>query len=90
MESAQSMKHKSFDDWIDETGNDEIAEILGVSRTTVIAWRNGVSDPRVDLMRKIKKITRGKIGYVQIIDRPSRSESHIAARFEKKLAARRP
>lgn len=59
----------SFEDWIDHVGVDELAAILDVTRATVLHWKAGRCDPRVDHMRRIKRMTRGTIGYEQMIDR---------------------
>lgn len=79
----------TFDEWVEEVGVEAIASQLGVSLATVRHWKYGIADPRVDQMRRIKKLTKGLIGYDQIIDRPSRSSAALTRRFEKKLAARR-
>jgi DNA-binding transcriptional regulator YdaS (Cro superfamily) len=54
--------------WIEKNGAPEIARLLGVLPATVNYWRRGESYPRVEQMREIKKITRGAVGYEQIID----------------------
>jgi hypothetical protein len=72
----------SFEDWIDHIGVDELALILDVTRATVLHWRAGRCDPRVDHMRRIKKMTRGVMGYEQMIDR------HLIVIERKRKAAR--
>lgn len=62
----------SFEDWIDEVGIVELARQLKVNPVTVRLWRKGHGYPRVDLMRKIKKLSHGEIGYEEMIDRPLR------------------
>lgn len=59
---------RDFYDWIDENGAPEISKRLRVDRATVRCWRRAESYPTVKLMRKIKKLSRGVIGYEQIID----------------------
>ena len=59
----------TFVQWIDLKGPAEIAKLLGVNIFTVHHWRANRADPRVKQMRRIKKLTRGVIGYDQMIDR---------------------
>lgn len=59
----------SFEEWIDRQGIGWIMKRLGVTRFTVMGWKAHRSDPRVDTMRAIKRMTRGEIGYEQMIDR---------------------
>lgn len=58
----------SLQDWIDKTGASQVAKLLKINRTTVYYWRAGHTYPRVDQMRQIKKVTKGVVGYEQIID----------------------
>lgn len=81
-------KKQSFEDWIDEVGPDELAKQLKVNPKTVSNWLFGYTDPRVDQMRRIKKMTKGRIGYDQMIDRPCRSVEALKSRFEQKISAR--
>lgn len=60
-----------FEDWIDEYGIDRLAQHLGVNSSTVRNWRSLRCDPTVDAMRRIKKLTKGKISYDAMIDRPT-------------------
>lgn len=66
---ASARRGPTFEDWIDHVGVDVLAGILKVTRHTVLHWKAGRCDPRVDHMRRIKKMTRGVIGYEQMIDR---------------------
>lgn len=59
----------TFVQWIDRMGMNTLAKKLGVDRVTIRNWRTGRGDPRVDHMRRIKRISGGEIGYDQIIDR---------------------
>lgn len=59
---------RDFYDWIDENGAPSLSKQLKVDRATVRCWRRLESYPSVKLMRKIKKLSRGVIGYEQIID----------------------
>lgn len=63
-------KKISFEKWIDEIGVDTLAARLRVLPCTVQLWRRSKCDPRVDQMRRIKRMTRGRIDYDAIIDRP--------------------
>lgn len=72
----------TFEDWIDEKGLMQLAIELDVSYMTVHAWRNGNGNPKVDTMRKIKQMTKGKVTYDMIIDRPVMNSN--VPRFRKK------
>lgn len=58
-----------FEDWINEYGPDRLARVLNIHVRTVYHWREKHCDPRVEYMRIIKRLTKGKIGYEQMIDR---------------------
>lgn len=63
-------KHKpiTFKEWIQVEGPKNLSEKLDVQVTTVRHWRTGHCLPRVDQMMQIKKLTKGKISYEQIIE----------------------
>lgn len=58
----------TFKEWISEEGPGKLSELLDVQVTTVRHWRTGHCLPRVDQMKQIKKLTKGRIGYAEIID----------------------
>ncbi len=62
------MKRLTLDAWIDQLGQTAVARLLGISPMTVNHWRHKKTHPKVTVMRKIKKVTRGRVGYEQIID----------------------
>lgn len=62
-------KKISFDAWIDKVGVIWLARYLKVHPGAVRHWRTKLCDPRVDHMRRIKKLTRGRISYDMMIDR---------------------
>lgn len=62
----------TFEAWIEQVGVIALAKRLKVNKVTVFHWLKGRSYPRVDQMRRIKKISEGLIGYEEIIDRPLR------------------
>lgn len=64
-----SKNENTFNEWIQTTGVNVIAKKLRTGRTTVENWLSGKCDPRVIQMREIKRITKGVIGYDEIIDR---------------------
>jgi hypothetical protein len=66
--ARQKPKKMSLVDWIVATGPDKVAKRLGLHENTVLCWRRRHGLPTTKVMRKIKKITRGAIGYDQIID----------------------
>lgn len=61
-------KHQSLSSWIDQKGLAEIAKLLKVTKSTVHYWKTGQSFPKVTQMRAIRVLTRGRVGYAQIID----------------------
>lgn len=61
-------KKLTFHTWIQDEGIDSVAKLLGVTPGTVSHWRRGHCYPRVEQMRMIKEVTKGKIGYDDIID----------------------
>lgn len=61
----------AFKRWIEKTGSTEVAKLLGIRRETVHHWRAGHCYPRVEQMKAIKRLTKGLIGYDEMI------ESHI-------------
>lgn len=63
-------KSKTFITWIDEVGIQELAEKLGIDPSTISHWRRGHCWPRVEQMRQIRKISKGRITYEDIIDAP--------------------
>jgi hypothetical protein len=58
----------SFEDWIKTTKISKIKEMLKVCDSTISHWLSGHTLPRTHQMRKIKKLTKGKVGYDQIIE----------------------
>lgn len=62
------MKSDTFIDWLNKTGTAKVAELLKVEPATVRYWRRRDNYPRVDQMRLIKEITKGRVNYDSIID----------------------
>lgn len=70
MFASGSKKQKLlFEEWIDEVGQEKLASILNVTKTTIGNWRAGRCDPRFTHMRAIKKLAKGRLGYDDIVDR---------------------
>jgi hypothetical protein len=69
---GQKRKRGAFRTWIESTGVTEVARLLEVRRETVYNWKVGNCYPRVDQMRDIKRLTKGKIDYTHIIDGAAR------------------
>lgn len=61
-------KKLSLKEWIDKEGASSLATKLGVNTSTIGHWRTGHSLPSDKQKRLIKRITRGRVGYEQIID----------------------
>ena len=66
---SQNKKLDPFGDWINATGLLEVSRLLKVHPDTVKTWRAGTFCPRVDQMRRIRKLTNGQITYETMIDR---------------------
>lgn len=66
--SKKRTHHISLADWIEQNGAEYVAQTLGVSHATVCHWRRGFVYPTVPKMRLIKEVTKGRVGYDQIID----------------------
>lgn len=62
----------SLQAWIDQEGKAKVARLLNVTVMAVNHWRKGTAYPRVAQMRKIKRLSAGRVGYAQIIDRKAR------------------
>lgn len=76
------MQPTKFEKWIDELGAARIARALKVTPATVRHWRRWYCDPRADQIRMIKKLSQGRLGYEDIIDRknPTRRTRQTAMR----------
>lgn len=60
----------TFAEWVDSIGIEVLALKLKISTQSVKNWRRGISDPKVDHMREMRRLSRGAITYDVIIDRP--------------------
>lgn len=70
--------------WIEKTGGySKAAQKLEILRPRVYAWRNGANLPRPDVMKKIVKITNGKVSYKEMID------EHLEFAAAKKTASKK-
>lgn len=58
-----------FDEWLDIVDRHWLAKYLGVTLATIRFWRSRHCFPRVNQMRRIKKITKGYVDYSDMIDR---------------------
>jgi hypothetical protein len=76
----QKSKAISLSEWINEKGVETVAGLLGVDPSTVRHWRRGHCYPRVDQMREIKRLSKGLVGYDEIIDGASTTNSSAGAR----------
>ena len=64
----QSPENMSLKDWIKSKGVRHVADLLNVNPNTVRYWAWGMTYPKTEQMREIKRITKGVVGYEQIID----------------------
>lgn len=61
----------TFERWIEKKGVDYLAQRLDVHRATILHWKAGRCDPRVEHLRLLKRLSRGMLSYEQMIDRPT-------------------
>ena len=59
----------TFDKWLDDVTIEWVARKLKVHPQTVRHWRIRRNDPRVDQMRRIRRLSGKKITYEMMIDR---------------------
>jgi hypothetical protein len=57
-----------FENWLRKTGVYRVATLLKIKPMTVYYWLSGTNLPTAAKMKEIKKLTKGKIGYTQIIE----------------------
>jgi DNA-binding transcriptional regulator YdaS (Cro superfamily) len=63
----------TLDEWVVKIGGTpKAAKLIGVARATVNFWRAGHCYPRVDQMKRIRKLSRGLVTYEAMIDRAGR------------------
>lgn len=57
-----------FKDWIADYGRVPLAKKLNVHPSNISHWISGLCYPKVRQMKALKRISRGRIGYEQILD----------------------
>jgi hypothetical protein len=57
------MSESSFNRWLAESGwtITQMAELLGVSRQAVHAWKQGASKPSAEALAKLEVLSHGKV-----------------------------
>lgn len=58
----------AFVKWIDEVGKSNLASKLGIDPSAVTHWVKGRNRPSVQQMKKIKELSKGRIGFEEMID----------------------
>lgn len=58
-----------FNTWIDEVGSEWLARKLKIHPQAIRNWKSLRSDPKVDHMRRIRRLSKGRITYIIMIDR---------------------
>lgn len=66
---VSKIKKLTFKRWIESFGEKRLALYLKVHPKAIQYWKTGHCDPRVDHMRRIKRLTHGLITYEMMIDR---------------------
>lgn len=59
----------TFEEWIEKKGVNKIAKHLGIHRATVLHWKAKRGNPKVEHLKKLKRLARGEIDYQQMIER---------------------
>lgn len=62
------LKNASFEMWLRRTGGLEVGRLLDINPSNVSHWLAGKALPHAKLMKRIKELTNGKIGYAEIIE----------------------
>ena len=57
-----------FQNWIEKKGIDNVARLLKLHRTTVWKWLRGKNAPTRKHMEAIKKLSKGRITYKDILE----------------------
>lgn len=67
----KSLKKKNtrFAEWVRERGIKTVAYDLGVDVRAVRYWLSGHTDPRLAQVRHLKVLARGRLTYMDIVDR---------------------
>lgn len=68
----------TLDQWINKVPQKTLAKKLGVNAATIHYWTIYSSLPRPEMMREIKRLSRGKVTYDSMI------ESYLKARKNRK------
>jgi hypothetical protein len=58
-----------FEQWVNEYGKEELTTELGIDRSTLDHWIARRHEPRIPHIQRLKKLSRGKLTYDDIIDR---------------------
>lgn len=59
-----------FQKWIvSEGGTLKVAKRLGVTVHAVRVWTRGDGNPKIETIRKILKLAKGKLSYTDVIER---------------------
>lgn len=63
------MATDNFEAWVLDFGVKRLAKKLDTHHKTIHTWLRKAADPRINQIRKIRKLSKGKISYEMIIDR---------------------
>ncbi len=64
-----SARARAFEKWIEEKGVDALAQTLRVDPATIRHWKARRCDPRVEHIRALVKLSKGRLTYAMIIER---------------------
>ena len=65
-----SKNKNAFLEWVQTLGVEQVAHRLKTHPSTVSNWLKLRCEPRVIQIKEIKRITKGRVSYDDIIDRP--------------------
>lgn len=65
---AKKQLDTTFEEWIKTLGFTKISKILEVNEETIKHWLAGRALPKARHMKRIKEVTKGKVGYAEIIE----------------------
>jgi len=72
---AKTLTKLTLKEWIEKTGPERVAKLLGVNISSVGHWHRGYCSPRDEVKILIKKLSRGAVTYDEMIERTHSKEN---------------
>ncbi len=73
---AQRSKKNQFVQWIEDNGTKTVAKMLKAQIASVQHWKRGHCWPKVKQMQLIKKLSNGRVDYIDIIEGPASTKGN--------------